>query len=247
MRIALLAGSTYHWLAGHPEKSVREHSWASNYEDAPQAEAQLVTLVRATHAKEIDRGNLLRRIAFSTTRLFATPAEAELWCHDYEAAFPRSGTLLLDSISPLGVITRRQLANARVAPPRRRVTGASVLLDYSASGGEITAWTGTAPGSITVTGALTSNGSTPVAFSTLLPAAPFGGRQSYTNNGLTTGFSQILYWDDVDIRWKMISGYPTGPIWSSASNVIYPQQATGWAPWGFGATNTGTPVLALNP
>jgi hypothetical protein len=135
MRIALLVGDTYHWLAGQPEVSMRTHSWAADFTLTPQSAVQVAEFVRAAVARPIDRANLLREVTFSTTRQFASPAAAELWALDYDTAFPRSGTLVFEAVAPNGVVTRRRMLTSVVSPPVRRVRGATVLLDYRVQGG----------------------------------------------------------------------------------------------------------------
>jgi hypothetical protein len=153
MRIGLKVGSTYHWLAGEPAVSVRAHSWADRFALTPESAQQVAQFVRGTHAKPIDRGNLLQNVSFSTTRQFASPAEAMLWCLDYDGAFPRSGELIFEAIAPNGTVTRRSMANAVVSPPARRINGASAFVDYQVRGGAVTVPPLAASGTVTYVGA----------------------------------------------------------------------------------------------
>lgn len=137
MRLALLSGTTYHPLAGEAGVSERVHSSAADLRIEPQAEKQMAAYVRGTYAKAIDRGNLLNVVGFSTTRQFDSPAAAQIWCLDYDGAFPRSGVLVMDSVSAGGTLTRRHLQDAVADPPSRRVEGATAQLSYSVSGGGI--------------------------------------------------------------------------------------------------------------
>jgi hypothetical protein len=165
MRIGLYSGSTLYPLAGASGVSERTHSSAGDFALTPESAVQVAAFVRGTYAKPIDRGNLLNAVAFTTARQFATPAAAQLWCLDYHATFPTSGTLYFDAIAPGGGITRRTMADTVVDPPRRRVVGATVLLDYNVKGGVIAAGTppAAATGSITVTGAPVHGNSITVA------------------------------------------------------------------------------------
>ena len=235
MRISLYSGSTLYPLAGEAGVSERVHSSAGDFQLTPQSAVEVAEYVRGTHARPFDRGNLLHVMAFSTSRAFASVAEAQLWALDYEAAFPRSGVLYFDSVN--GSYThRRQMANAVVDPPRRRVMGASVMLDYTVRGGAISAID--AYPDIEVTGTLTSDGSTPVTFPTLVFAGFYGGKPVYTDNGLTTGMTHALSWETA--VWVLAQVSPVA-AWTSASAVATPDLATGWTPVG---SATGTPVVA---
>lgn len=137
MRIGLHSGGTTYPLAGQDGVSERTHSSAGDFVLTPESAVQVAAFVRAVYAKPIDRGNLLNVLTFTTTRQFATPAAAQLWCLDYHADFPSSGVLYLDAVAPGGTVQRRTMADTVVDPPRRRVIGATVLLDYTARGGEL--------------------------------------------------------------------------------------------------------------
>lgn len=137
MRISLLANGTSYPLAGQSGVSERVHSSAGDLRIAPVAVVDSYQILGGPYNERQDMGNVAFRISFSTTRLFSSPAEAQLWSTDYEAYFPRSGTLVLDAIAVGGTATTRHLLNAVVDPPQRSVVGASVLLQYSAEGGEI--------------------------------------------------------------------------------------------------------------
>lgn len=154
MRIGLFNGSTLYPLAGSAGESERAHSSAADFSLSPEAAKQIARFVRGAYAKPISRQNLLHTITFTTSRLFATPAEAQLWCLDYHTAFPSTGSLYFDAIAPDGTISRRTMANSVVDPPRRSVIGASVMLDYSVQGGIIA--TGSPP--TQATGTITFSG-----------------------------------------------------------------------------------------
>ena len=102
MRISLLVGETLHPLAGEAGVSERVHSSAARLRIEAGIGSQVLRRLRAANAEPVDRGNLLTRISFSTTRLFPSPAEAFLWALDYDATFPRAGTLVIDSIAAGG-------------------------------------------------------------------------------------------------------------------------------------------------
>lgn len=119
---------------------------------APEAAKQIVEYVRSENALPIDRGNLLHSFTFSTTRVFATAADAWLFLLDYDRLTPRTGTLLLDSVGADGWVERRHLLNAVVAPPQRRNSGCSVLLSYSVAGSEIVEGGTHAEGSVIFSG-----------------------------------------------------------------------------------------------
>jgi len=137
MRISLLSNGTSYPLAGESGVSERVHSSAGDLRIAPVAVSNGYQLLGAAYAERADLGNLVWNVAFSTTRVFASPDVAQLWSTDYEARFPRTGTLVIDTIAPGGTVTTRHLLEAIVEPPSRTVIGASVLLQYSVAGGEI--------------------------------------------------------------------------------------------------------------
>lgn len=137
MRVMLKVGVVEHWLAGKPGVSEREWSSVSDYRIEPQIEVQDSKRVRASEAKVHDRGNLKNTLTFGTTRKFETASEAEQFSNDYDTTAPRTGTLVLESVLPVGGVVRRYLPNAVVLPPRRQVIGCSVLLSYTAVGGAI--------------------------------------------------------------------------------------------------------------
>ena len=138
MRISLLADETLYPLAGQDGVSERVHSSAADLRINGETEMQISARVRATYGKPIDRGNLIQTITFSTWRQFATADEAERFAEDYDSDFARSGSLIMESISPSGDVSVRSMENAVVSPPERRLTGCSLTLAYTVTGGEIT-------------------------------------------------------------------------------------------------------------
>ncbi len=137
MRIALVHNGVAHWLAGNPALDEREHTGAGNLRIAPAIITQVDTFIRAARARPRDRRNLQTEISFSTHRLFATADAAEQWAMNYEAAYPRTGHLILQSVIPGGGVTQKYLADAVVEPPARVVIGVSVDLNYRVIGSAI--------------------------------------------------------------------------------------------------------------
>lgn len=137
MRISLLVGATVYPLAGEAGVSERDHSSAADWEHQAVPQKQPLDLLRASHAHDLDRGNLRTTISFTTTRKFATAAAAWLFDLDYDRTRPREGTLVLEALSTTGDASVRHLLNALVEPPRRRVTGCTVLLSYLVTGGAV--------------------------------------------------------------------------------------------------------------
>ena len=139
MRVALTtaAGKT-HWLAGQSGTSERVHSSAADIRIEGQIVTQENQFIRAALGETLDRGNLTNTLTFGTSRLFATANEAEMYSADYDAVMPRTGTLILEFVQPLGSVTRRYLRNAVVLPPARVVTGCTVRLTYTVRGAAIT-------------------------------------------------------------------------------------------------------------
>lgn len=154
MRISLKVGATVYPLAGQAGVSERTHSSAGEFRIAADSQRELIQRVRAATAKMVDRGNLATTITFSTSRQFATPAEAFLYTLDHDGALPRAGTLVMETAKPSGAAYSRYLMDVVISPPARRVIGCTALLDYTATGGGIIVGPSAdvATGSITVTG-----------------------------------------------------------------------------------------------
>lgn len=138
MRISLLNGTTLYPLAGQDGVSERVHSSAGDLRINGQVETQVVNRVRATYGLMLDRGNLLQTVAFTTHRQFNTAEEAERFASDYDATFARTGTLVIEGITPAGETSIRLMTDAVVTPPERRVTGCSLALSYTVTGSQIT-------------------------------------------------------------------------------------------------------------
>jgi hypothetical protein len=129
MRAALIHSTGTLWLAGNPATAERLHSSAANLRIEGRTALQQDARVRAAATLHIDRGNLATTVSFDTSRIFSTPAEAEVWSGMYDTANPRTGTLVLASISPVNE-SLLFFHGAVVQPPRRQVIGCSVLLGY---------------------------------------------------------------------------------------------------------------------
>lgn len=154
MRISLKVGATVYPLAGTSGVSERVHTSAGDFRISAQSQQELILRVRAATAKMVDRGNLATTITFSTSRVFATAAEAFLYTLDHDGALPRAGTLFMETAKPSGAAYSRYLVDVVISPPSRRVVGCSALLEYTATGGGIIAGPSAdvATGTITVTG-----------------------------------------------------------------------------------------------
>lgn len=137
MRISLKVGSTVYPLAGTSGVDERVHTSAGDFRISAQSQQELILRVRAATAKMVDRGNLATTITFSTSRVFATAAEAFLYTLDHDGALPRAGVLLMEVLDPAGGVTTRHVMDVVISPPARRVIGCSALLEYTATGGGI--------------------------------------------------------------------------------------------------------------
>jgi len=227
MRIALLHSNTYHWLAGNPALDIRSHGWADGFQMQPRLATQERLLLRASHASELDRGNLLHTVSFRTMRKFSSPQAAMVWCMDYDAVFPRTGALIMDSISPMGAVSRRSMANALVHPPSRQVNGASVLLEYRVSGGAITTVAGTPTGDL-----LLYSAQWPQISGTWLRYGTENGKPRYTKDGL----AGILKWNSSQPSFS----YPaTGWFEFTGATTGFTATVEGW-----GYTYSGTSISA---
>jgi hypothetical protein len=240
MRISLKVGETLHALAGAAGVSERVHSSAADWRHQPSAAKQGINRVRAANALEKDRGNLLHVVSFSTTRMFATPAEAFLFDLFYDSNYPREGSLIMDAIAPNGTITRSSMANALVSPPARRVIGCTVMLDYTVSGGLISA--AQVVDEITITGTMTSNGTAAATFARLYDAGLAAGKPHYTFDGLpNAGTGDRVMWVAFVNYWAIIKGATI--MFTSTENVATPNLVTAWTP---SSPATGTPIVTLS-
>jgi hypothetical protein len=230
MRISLHSGSTLYPLAGEGGVSERTHSSVADFQLTPESEVQVAAFVRGAYAKPIDRGNLLNVVSFTTTRQFATPAAAELWCLDYHGSFPSSGTLYFDAVAPNGTVSRRTMENAVVDPPRRRCIGATALVDYTVRGGSIAVGSAESyPTTITVSGVSSPSGANST-WSLDEYAPVFNGRPNY-NSG--------IYWIQWSgTRWEFTTDMGTDYFYST-ENVDDPTLVTSWTN-GPGAAGTLT-------
>jgi hypothetical protein len=138
MRVALKTpdGLT-HWLAGQPGVDEREFSSVSGFRVGGTVKVQPDGFPRAEAMVFRDRKNLATSLSFGTTRKFASLVAAAEWALDYDAAKPRSGTLILETPQAGGGVSRRYMAGAVVQPPGREVIGVSVILTYDVVGGKI--------------------------------------------------------------------------------------------------------------
>ena len=131
MKIALVNDSTTYWLAGQTGVSERVHSSAGDLEFSGEIALQGQSRVRAVTRAWRDRGNYSAGVSFTTTRKFDSLTEAEEFAATYDLDYPRTGYLEFYGANGGLVVT---LQNVVVNPPRRRVTGVSVRLDYSVVG-----------------------------------------------------------------------------------------------------------------
>jgi hypothetical protein len=137
MRVALLNGSTTYYLAGQSGVSERAHSSANNIRFTPTRIAQEVNRIRAANATGYDRKNLRMVIEFDTARTFDDPGEAEAFALEYDASYPRTGTLIITD-SDNATAYERHIADCMVDPPSRSVMGCTVYLSYRVTGGAVT-------------------------------------------------------------------------------------------------------------
>lgn len=96
------------------------------------------------------------------------------------------------------------------------------------------------PDIITITGSLTSNGTTPVEIPTLIRAGTLGLRPAYSDNGSQIGYAWLMYYNSGPAQWS-IRNSDGSVVWNAASGTdTLPQLATGWTPV---SPATGTPAI----
>lgn len=230
MRVALVSGSTVYHLAGQAGVDERTHSSAADFSMNPEALQPVTNLLNAETATPRDRGNLLIRGSFSTTRLFGTGAEAWAFSLDYDSSFPRTGTLRLDLPITGGGVWRREVTNAVVSPPGRKVIGRTVMLSYNFMGSEVVTVSGY-PSAIVVSGT----------------SAPAGANGTYAFTGIQNGRpvytkgSYFFAWSAN--RWNHSNGL--ADYWYSTADVSSPSSVTSWTRnAGSGASGTLSVVAA---
>jgi hypothetical protein len=152
MRAALIHANGTLWLAGDPAATVREFPPADDFRIAGDKQLQTDLRVRAAEANHTDRGNLATTVSFGTSRLFATPAAAQVWAGLYDGTQPNTGTLVVCA-ADAGALPLLNFPGAVVRPPRREVIGCTVLLGYEVECGLPVAVTA-ATGTVAVSGAL---------------------------------------------------------------------------------------------
>ena len=139
MRVMIMTkGGRHVWLAGNPALNERVHSSVADFRKVSTIDKQEGHFIRAAQVKLWDRQNVKTTLSFSTTRKFGTVPAAEEWMLDHEASYPRTGTLVLESILAGGAIVRRYMGGTVVNPPELSHEGVSVLIRYTAEGGIIT-------------------------------------------------------------------------------------------------------------
>ena len=137
MRVSLITATATYPLAGETGVDERVFCGAVDFRLEASIQRQPLARLRAATAGEKDRQNLTTTITFGTRRVFATALAAFHHAADYDAAGDRAGTLRLDTVSPGGTVVSREMPGAVVSPPRRRLDGCTLWLDYTVRGGGI--------------------------------------------------------------------------------------------------------------
>lgn len=138
MRVAILNGAIPLWLAGDPDKSERVHSSVRDFRRNAEQLFDIVPLLRAANTKQFDRKNQTNTLTFSTTRLFDTVDDADIFQLDYEDNYPLTGIIMLESPVAGGGVLRRYMANSVMQIPEMEPTGLTLKLNYQIIGGAIT-------------------------------------------------------------------------------------------------------------
>jgi hypothetical protein len=94
---------------------------------------QVRQALRATAARDSDRGNLQTNVTFSVTRYFATVQLAESYILTHASTIPGGGTVVFQTVGN----TNFYLTNAVVKTTDSKHTGRTTLHSYSISGGLI--------------------------------------------------------------------------------------------------------------
>ena len=249
MRISLKVGATIYPLAGTSGVAERVHSSAGDFRITAQSEQELILLIRASTARMVDRGNLATTISFSTSRLFASPAQAFLYTLDHDAALPRAGQLWMEVETPAGAGYSRYLMDVVISPPSRRVIGCTALLEYTATGGGIVGGPGYDAPVLTIAGTFTKFGGGAFVFPALPMVGLSEGYPFYCSTGLPFTGAGTEIW----VGWSLGSwgiygvidalGTPTllyNAITANGTQAT-PDLVTSWSV----LAGTGTPTLTL--
>ena len=95
---------------------------------------------------------------------------------------------------------------------------------------------------LTITGALTSDGTTPRTFPGLLYAGDANGRPSYTNDGVTSGATHVCYYEDSPATWVLLKVSSPYASWVGDPTRATPDLVPMWSATGI---NTGFPDVTL--
>lgn len=121
-----------YYLAGDPEANELEHTQAASVTFGSMRMSDEVTGVQWQTARQHDRANDAETISFTTTRLFATAAEAEAWAMAYLIAPPHDFTG--DVFFRVGD-EERVMIDAVIEPPEIDCSlGATLHLSYRIKG-----------------------------------------------------------------------------------------------------------------
>ena len=94
---------------------------------------------RATNCVFYDRGNRRTEVTFDTTRLFASPVDAESFLLMHETQFPGRGLVTFIAGQKTGQTASRYLANAVVESVQSSLSGCTTRHRYRIVGGIMSA------------------------------------------------------------------------------------------------------------
>ena len=142
MRIALQTNTSTYWLAGEDGVAESVHSSARDFTLTGERQLGVEQLVKTAFTKQFDRESQTNEVTFGTSRTFATSEACFLFELDYSENIPLEGSIIFEIPLPGGGVTRRYMANAVMQRPEMDPIGVSLTLEFSISGGIISAGLG---------------------------------------------------------------------------------------------------------
>lgn len=137
MRVAIQNGGSTYWLAGQAGVSERVHSSARDFSLSRDRQLTVAPIVHSGFTVQFDRGNESTIATFSTTRKFATAEECFLFMIRY--SIPLTGVTVFEVEQIGGGTVQSLMANSVMSKPVMTPIGKTLTIEYTITGGAITA------------------------------------------------------------------------------------------------------------